>query len=379
MGTALSTRQRRGRPDPFQLNSLRRLLSKTPTPSIEERSALALEIGMDLGKKKPRPGASDDELEYSEPIYLSSTSRSRSETPSIEREAEYARELRGRHAALLHSSDEDEDAQEAVTPSPSPSPGVSPSHGMLPSLEEKPTAVPSGSVPFVLSFLYSLVHLLVIWQLLVFCDPCYRGIQSCRDRYKFRRRELRAPRTTDRHPPEPPRANETVFVHLVASNRLNSPILGGSPRSFVVPENLDNDRETETFNVDPTSGTLEAGGETYQPHIAPAGRNVMGGIVGGLRKAWQRNRAPRGPGIAYPEPAVVHEEETQYESVPRAEAEMQYTSPAPNNTSYDAPLSDGGHTEGVHEHYTFVAADGGISWISREGSSSPTGVIVFDV
>ncbi|KAJ6520322.1 homeodomain transcription factor [Mycena sanguinolenta] len=165
-GTALSlsTRQRRGRPDPFQLNSLRRLLSKTPTPSIEERSALALEIGMDLGKvtnwfrnlrqstrkrqKKLRPDASDDELEYNEPVYLSSTSCSRSETPSVEREAEYAREQRERHAALLHSSDEDEDAQEAVTPSPSPSPGASPSRGMLPKLEEKPAAVPSGSVPY---------------------------------------------------------------------------------------------------------------------------------------------------------------------------------------------------------------------------------------
>ncbi|KAJ6623139.1 hypothetical protein B0H10DRAFT_823449 [Mycena sp. CBHHK59/15] len=43
---SLSARQRRGRPDTFQLHNLKRLLNKTPTPSIEERSALALEIGM---------------------------------------------------------------------------------------------------------------------------------------------------------------------------------------------------------------------------------------------------------------------------------------------------------------------------------------------
>ncbi|KAJ6541877.1 hypothetical protein B0H19DRAFT_1077646 [Mycena capillaripes] len=148
---SLSARQRRGRPDPFQLNSLRRLLSKTPTPSIEERSALALEIGMDLGKvtnwfrnlrqsarkreKKPEshhhrlgPGTSDDDFEYNdhEPVYLSSTSRSRSETPrtsSIERDVAdyYGRRRRG--PVFPHSTDdEEEEAQEAVTPSSSPSP-----------------------------------------------------------------------------------------------------------------------------------------------------------------------------------------------------------------------------------------------------------------
>ncbi|KAJ7492158.1 homeodomain transcription factor [Mycena latifolia] len=139
---SLSARQRRGRPDPVQLTSLRRLLSKTPTPSIEERSALAREIGMDLGKvtnwfrnlrqsarKRERKstlgrgagaGGSDDEYENDHEyggVYLSSTSRSasasRSETPSVE-------------CALLrrqHSSDEEEDAQEAVTPASSPPPG----------------------------------------------------------------------------------------------------------------------------------------------------------------------------------------------------------------------------------------------------------------
>jgi hypothetical protein len=43
---SLSARQRRARPEPLQLDALKQLYSKTPTPSIEERSALALEIGM---------------------------------------------------------------------------------------------------------------------------------------------------------------------------------------------------------------------------------------------------------------------------------------------------------------------------------------------
>ncbi|KAJ7044944.1 homeodomain transcription factor [Mycena alexandri] len=150
---SLAARQRRGRPDPSQLNSLRRLLSKTPTPTIEERSALALEIGMDLGKvtnwfrnlrqstrkrEKSRRGSpeDDDEDDFgygygesnsnndSEPAYLSSnrTSRSRSETPSVERG----------YPQLPSHSHSSEEEQEAVTPSPSPSPSASPSRGHRP-------------------------------------------------------------------------------------------------------------------------------------------------------------------------------------------------------------------------------------------------------
>ena len=40
------SRPRRSRPEPYQLDALKRLLHRTLTPSIEERSALALEIGM---------------------------------------------------------------------------------------------------------------------------------------------------------------------------------------------------------------------------------------------------------------------------------------------------------------------------------------------
>lgn len=41
-----SARPRRSRPEPYQLDALKDLYMKTPTPSIEERAALALEIGM---------------------------------------------------------------------------------------------------------------------------------------------------------------------------------------------------------------------------------------------------------------------------------------------------------------------------------------------
>ncbi|KAF9225341.1 hypothetical protein BS17DRAFT_765919 [Gyrodon lividus] len=41
---------RRSRPEPHQLHALKKLLHQTSTPSIEERSVLALEIGMDIGK-----------------------------------------------------------------------------------------------------------------------------------------------------------------------------------------------------------------------------------------------------------------------------------------------------------------------------------------
>jgi len=138
---------------------------------------LALEIGMDVGKvtnwfrnlrqsarKREKKvhrhghghgGSEDDEFEYNEPVYLSSTSRSRSETPrmsSVERDTDSLRGRRGhgRHAPV-HSSDEEEDAQEAVTPSSSPSPEPSSSRGRPPDLvhlDEKAAGHFSGRVPY---------------------------------------------------------------------------------------------------------------------------------------------------------------------------------------------------------------------------------------
>lgn len=40
------SRPRRTRPEPYQLDALKDLFKKTATPSIDERSALALELGM---------------------------------------------------------------------------------------------------------------------------------------------------------------------------------------------------------------------------------------------------------------------------------------------------------------------------------------------
>ena len=44
-GAPLS-RPRRTRPEPHQLDALKKLFARTSNPSIEERGALALEIGM---------------------------------------------------------------------------------------------------------------------------------------------------------------------------------------------------------------------------------------------------------------------------------------------------------------------------------------------
>lgn len=44
--TSSLSRPRRTRPEPYQLDALKDLFTKTATPSIEERSALALELGM---------------------------------------------------------------------------------------------------------------------------------------------------------------------------------------------------------------------------------------------------------------------------------------------------------------------------------------------
>ncbi|KAJ7293599.1 homeodomain transcription factor [Mycena rebaudengoi] len=154
---SLTARQRRARPEPFQLDALKRLFNKTATPSIEERSALALEIGMEIGKvtnwfrnlrqsarkrekKLGRHGGgdgSDDDFDYTG-FYSPSASVSRSGTPSSSSlEREDGRRGRLRRHVRLHSSDEDDEeeveVQEAVTPSPSqsPSPTSSPSHARI--------------------------------------------------------------------------------------------------------------------------------------------------------------------------------------------------------------------------------------------------------
>ncbi|KAJ7103510.1 hypothetical protein B0H15DRAFT_812493 [Mycena belliarum] len=161
----LSARQRRARPEPLQLDALKQLFSKTPTPSIEERSALALEIGMEIGKVtnffrnrrqsakkrdkklgRRHSGDSEDDLDYTDGYGTgfntpsASASVSRSGTPSSSLERGDGRNGRLRPHMRLHSSDEFDDeedeqdsAHEAVTPnqSQSPSPMSSPSHARI--------------------------------------------------------------------------------------------------------------------------------------------------------------------------------------------------------------------------------------------------------
>ncbi len=149
---------RRARPEPHQLDALKDLFIKNPTPTIEQRTALALEIGMyvsphcpsdpqsfstfrrDLGKvtnwfrnlrqtsrrraKKNEDG--DDDYGYSYPHRTESANVSRSTTPSTDFDDDERMDQdydEDSHMAGPHSDvGSDDEYQEAVTPSPPPSP-----------------------------------------------------------------------------------------------------------------------------------------------------------------------------------------------------------------------------------------------------------------
>ncbi|KAJ7071008.1 hypothetical protein C8F01DRAFT_1108680 [Mycena amicta] len=131
---SVSSRPRRTRPDPAQLSALQSLYSTNPSPSIEERTALALAIGMDAGKvtnyfrnqrqssrkkKRTKSGRSDEE--YSDGSVSGSASTSRACTPTAPLERTF-RQRTSRPVAADPSSDEDEpEEQEAVTPPPAAS------------------------------------------------------------------------------------------------------------------------------------------------------------------------------------------------------------------------------------------------------------------
>ncbi|KAG6878306.1 hypothetical protein C0993_008903 [Termitomyces sp. T159_Od127] len=134
---SVSQRPRRSRPEPYQLDALKDLYTKTSTPTIEERSALALEIGMDVGKvtnwfrnlrqtarkRDKRSSSADDEDDDSFNSVVPSASASRSGSPSFQSysssssmELDNDDDMNGIHSDI---GSEDE-YQEAVTPPPEP-------------------------------------------------------------------------------------------------------------------------------------------------------------------------------------------------------------------------------------------------------------------
>ncbi|KAJ7201294.1 hypothetical protein GGX14DRAFT_656234 [Mycena pura] len=363
---SLFERQRRGRPDAAQLESLRRLRDKTSMPTIEERTALAREIDMDVGKvtnwfrnlrqsarKRTRqlPGVgagSDDEFGGgSEPVYLSSTSRSRSETPppsSVEAEAEHRLE-RHHAAAPVHSSDDEEEAQEAVTPASSPRGRLhdftGARHLHLPVDGDEKTAAAAapfaGRVPYedallLLAFHRQAAMRIPAHPLFLLDDPMEKVyISSPRARRSSQRRSSSMRSATSPRTPRTPRHRDE---RVSPRSSPNGPNYAGPPQPHpnMVPENLYPVEESHDF--DPTTGGHDAAGETYQEAIPPAGRRrLVGGFVGGLRKAWKHRGvglgAPQEAGIAFPEPAVVPDGEAQYEPVPRGEPEGTYAYASP--------------------------------------------------
>ncbi|KAH9968675.1 hypothetical protein BC827DRAFT_1257702 [Russula dissimulans] len=160
-------RPRRTRPEPHQLVALQKLYNRTSNPSIEERGALALEVGMDLAKvtnwfrnlrqttrkRAQKPSEEGD----NESVQLGSGFISRAVTPSatssysgiheadhvpdpehdIDTDTEDAGTMNNstrKHIRVAPSDagTDDEEYQEAVTPSPEPSPLPHPPTTLLP-------------------------------------------------------------------------------------------------------------------------------------------------------------------------------------------------------------------------------------------------------
>ncbi|KAG5645355.1 hypothetical protein DXG03_006417 [Asterophora parasitica] len=141
-GTSMApySRPRRSRPEPYQLDALKDLFTKTATPTIEERSALAVEIGMDVGKvtnwfrnlrqtarkRDKRSGSADYDDDYGFHNQPYSASASRSGSPSFRSySSSSSMELDGDDYDMheIHSDIGSEDEfQEAVTPPPESAP-----------------------------------------------------------------------------------------------------------------------------------------------------------------------------------------------------------------------------------------------------------------
>jgi hypothetical protein len=144
-------RPRRTRPEPYQLEELKKLNERTSNPTIEERSALALEIGMDVGKvtnwfrnlrqtarkRAKRQGVDDDgdrDDDSSTGHNIDSTSVSRAGTPrssgsssANDPDDHMDVDVDEEYDGVQSDAGSEDEYQEAVTPSPdaSPSPSLS--------------------------------------------------------------------------------------------------------------------------------------------------------------------------------------------------------------------------------------------------------------
>jgi hypothetical protein len=137
-------RPRRTRPEPYQLDALKKMFRRTANPTIEERSALAIQIGMDVGKvtnwfrnlrqtarkrakRVSSTGFDDDETSVHGGMGGERGSTSRSGTPSLfsSSSSVYTDDQLDMDidvASDLLSEDDEDYRQEAVTPSPESSP-----------------------------------------------------------------------------------------------------------------------------------------------------------------------------------------------------------------------------------------------------------------
>jgi hypothetical protein len=145
-------RPRRSRPEAHQLDALKALYAKTPNPSIEQRGALALEIGMELGRVtnwfrnlrqtakkrglRHRDAWTDeqevDEGDAEDDDVSIGIDFSRDGTPSMFRhderiaamERERERQAEGRMDVDEEHGNTDDEQHEALTPASSPPPSI---------------------------------------------------------------------------------------------------------------------------------------------------------------------------------------------------------------------------------------------------------------
>ncbi|KAJ4002185.1 homeodomain transcription factor [Lentinula boryana] len=138
--SVLNSRPRRTRPEPYQLDALKDMFLKTAHPTIEERTTLAIQIGMDLGKvtnwfrnlrqttrkraKKTGSGEDDyddydDDVDYPDHDQDASTSRYGSPSSSTwtNDDSVMYDEKVPMHSGSVSDAGSDDEYEEAVTPS----------------------------------------------------------------------------------------------------------------------------------------------------------------------------------------------------------------------------------------------------------------------